>query len=97
MFVVEYPCDQFCRIELEVAGEHGQVTLQQMWAKADEQHQRIHEPEATAEEPAAADEPEALRRPAATVFRSAPGTGTTAPQPSRDRSFRGGSGRGTRR
>jgi hypothetical protein len=78
--VVEYPCDQFCRIEVELSGEHGQVTLQQLRDKADAQHRRIHEPEsAEAEAEDAAEEPvvdpEASRRPAATVFRSAPGRG----------------------
>lgn len=74
MFVVEYPCDRFCRIEVELNGERGQVTLQQMRDKADGMHQRIHEPElAEAEVPVV--DPEAARRPAATVFRSAPGQG----------------------
>ncbi|MEV6598604.1 hypothetical protein AB0M36_17260 [Actinoplanes sp. NPDC051346] len=72
MFVVEYPCDSFCRIEVDLTGEQSHVTLQQMRKKADDLHQREHEPE-----PAAADEPvvdpEAARRPAATVFLSAPG------------------------
>ncbi|MEV4348767.1 hypothetical protein AB0J83_30285 [Actinoplanes sp. NPDC049596] len=78
-FVVEYPCDLFCRIEIEVAGEHSQVTLEQMWAKADEQHRHIHEPDAAAE-PTPAAEPEALRRPAATVFQAAPGGPTESPE-----------------
>jgi hypothetical protein len=76
MFVVEYPCDQFCRIEVDVTGERGQLTLQQMRETADGQHQRIHEPdsaEAEAEAPEA--EQEASGRPAATVFLSAPGRG----------------------
>ena len=74
MFVVEYPCDQFCRIELEMTGERSQVTLQQLWEKADGMHRRIHEPELADAEPPIVDQ-EAARRPAATVFRSAPGRG----------------------
>jgi hypothetical protein len=80
MFVVEFPCDQFCSIEVDVSGERGQLTLQQMREKAEQLHQQIHEPERTeppepaaerAAEPAA--EPESTGRPAATVFLSAPG------------------------
>ncbi|GAB1689758.1 hypothetical protein [Krasilnikovia sp. M28-CT-15] len=74
MFVVEYPCDRFCRVEVDLSGERGQLTLQQMREKADGQHQRIHEPEV-----AETDVPivggEATGRPAATVFLSAPGRG----------------------
>jgi hypothetical protein len=73
-FVVEYPCDRFCRIEVELAGERSQVTLQQMWDQADGLHRRVHEPELTeANEPVV--DQEAARRPWATVFRSAPGRG----------------------
>jgi hypothetical protein len=79
-FVVEYPCDRFCRIEVDLVGERGQITLQQLWEKADELHRRVHEPEAPdGEAEAAPDAPvveqEAMRRPAATVFRSAPERG----------------------
>lgn len=77
MFVVEYPCDRFCRIEVDLSGEHNQVTLQQLREKAEGLHKREHEPEpelAEAEAPAA--EQEATGRPAATVFLSAPGRGT---------------------
>ena len=74
MFVVEYPCDRFCRIEVDLSGEHSQVTLQQMREKADGLHQREHEPElAEAEVPAV--EQESVGRPGATVFLSAPGRG----------------------
>jgi len=73
-FVVEYPCDRFCRIEAELTGERNTVTLQQLWEKADEMHRRIHEPE-LAETKVPVVDPEAARRPAATVFRSAPGRG----------------------
>ena len=73
-FVVEYPCDRFCHIEVELIGERGTVTLQELWEKADGMHRREHEPE-TAEAEAPVVEPEALRRPTATVFRSAPGRG----------------------
>ncbi|WP_203782828.1 hypothetical protein [Paractinoplanes rishiriensis] len=73
-FVVEYPCDQFCRIEVELVGERDEVTLRQLREKADGLHQRVHEPES---EPADAPAPDrdAARRPAATVFRAAPGRG----------------------
>jgi hypothetical protein len=74
MFVVEYPCDRFCRVEVDVTRERGQITLQQMLDKADGQHQRIHEPELTeAETEEAVAEQETSGRPAATVFLSAPG------------------------
>jgi hypothetical protein len=73
-FVVEYPCDRFCRIEVDLGGERNQVTLQQMREKADGLHQRVHEPA-----PEEADLPivdqETTGRPAATVFLSAPGRG----------------------
>jgi hypothetical protein len=82
MFVVEYPCDRFCRIEVELIGERGTITLEQMWEKAEGMHRREHEPEnAESEAGAGADadapvvEQETLRRPAATVFRAAPGQG----------------------
>src|SRR5256885_14461133 len=45
MFVVEYPCDRFCRIEVDLSGERGQLTLQQMREKADGLHRRVHEPD----------------------------------------------------
>jgi len=74
MFVVEYPCDQFCRIEVDVNGEPNGLTLQQMRAKADQLHQLEHEPEpGVADAPVA--EQDAVGRPAATVFLSAPGRG----------------------
>jgi hypothetical protein len=74
MFVVEYPCDRFCRIEVDLSGERSQVTLQQLREKADGLHQRVHEPEfAEADEPIV--DQEAAGRPAATVFLSAPGQG----------------------
>ena len=74
MFVVEYPCDRFCRIEVDLSGERGQVTLQQMREKADGLHQRIHEPELAETDVPIVDE-DAAGRPAATVFLSAPGRG----------------------
>ena len=77
MFVVEYPCDLFCHIEVDVSGETGQVTLQQLQKAADTLHQREHEP--ALGDSAPADEPvvdqHASGRPAATVFLSAPGRG----------------------
>lgn len=78
MFVVEYPCDQFCRVEVDVSDEHGRATLQQLREKADGMHQRIHEPEPSEpSEPSAPGAPtveqETAGRPAATVFLSAPG------------------------
>jgi hypothetical protein len=72
MFVVEYPCDRFCRIEVDLSGERGQVTLQQMREKADGLHHRIHEPDLAERDTSVAAQ-EAAGRPAATVFRSAPG------------------------
>lgn len=74
MFVVEYPCDRFCRIEVDLSGERGQVTLQQMREKADGLHQRIHEPELVETDVPIVDQ-DAAGRPAATVFLSAPGRG----------------------
>jgi len=74
MFVVEYPCDRFCRIEVDLSGERGQVTLQQMREKADGLHQRIHEPE-VGETDVSIVEQDTAGRPAATVFLSAPGRG----------------------
>lgn len=71
--VVEYPCDQFCRIEVDLSGERGQVTLQQLREKADGLHQREHEPEHAETDAPAAPDQEAAGRPAATVFLSAPG------------------------
>jgi len=77
MFVVEYPCDRFCRIEVDLSKEHSQVTLQKMREKAEESHRRIHEPEAAeaAEAGAPIADQEPTGRPAATVFLSAPGRG----------------------
>jgi hypothetical protein len=72
-FVVEYPCDQFCRIEVELTSERGEVTLQQLREKADGLHRREHEPEPAAAAPVV--DQETPRRPAATLFRSAPGSG----------------------
>ncbi len=74
IFVVEYPCDQFCRIEVDLNGEPDRLTLQQMRAKAEELHQLEHEPAAT-EAAAPIVEPESMGRPSATVFLSAPGRG----------------------
>ncbi|MFI6070374.1 hypothetical protein ACIA5C_02150 [Actinoplanes sp. NPDC051343] len=74
-FVVEYPCDQFCRIEVDLSGERGQFTLQQMLEKAEKSHQLVHEPERAEDDQPAAEPPEATARPAATVFLSAPGRG----------------------
>jgi len=71
MFVVEYPCDRFCRIEVDLSSERGQLTLQQIREKADGLHQREHEPDlAERDAPVAS---ETAGRPAATVFLSAPG------------------------
>lgn len=74
VFVVEYPCDRFCRIEVELSGERSHVTLQQLWEKADGLHRRVHEPQLAEADVPVVDQ-EASRRPAATVFRSAPGRG----------------------
>jgi hypothetical protein len=72
MFVVEYPCDRFCRIEVDLTGEPGQVTLQQMWEKADGLHRRVHDPDLAERDDSTAAQ-ETAGRPAATVFLSAPG------------------------
>lgn len=74
MLVVEYPCDRFCRIEVDLTGERGQATLQQLRDKADGLHERVHEPAGGEAAPQVV-EPEATGRPAATVFLSAPGRG----------------------
>jgi len=74
MFVVEYPCDRFCRIEVDLSGERSHVTLQQLREKADGLHQREHQPELAEAGPPVVDQ-EAAGRPAATVFLSAPGRG----------------------
>jgi len=76
MFVVEYSCDRFCRIEVDLSDERGQLTLQHMRDQADGLHRRVHEPElAEQDAPVAAPvvAPEAAGRPAATVFLAAPG------------------------
>ena len=78
MFVVEYPCDRFCRIEVDLGGERGQVTLQQLWERADGQHQQEHEPESAGAEAgtdASPAEPEPAGRPSTSLFLSAPGQG----------------------
>jgi hypothetical protein len=74
MLIVEYPCDRFCRIEVDLSGERSQATLQQMREKADGMHQRVHVPEG-GEAPTPVVDREATGRPAATVFLSAPGRG----------------------
>jgi hypothetical protein len=84
MFVVEYPCDQFCRIEIDLSAEREQVTLRQLRDKADEAHQRAHAPETgetgeTGEADAPAAAQESVGRPAATVFLSAPGSSASSP------------------
>ncbi|MEU4618525.1 hypothetical protein AB0G04_00905 [Actinoplanes sp. NPDC023801] len=91
MLVVEYPCDRFCRIELDLSGERGQITLQQLRDKADKSHQREHEPEAAeaAEAEAPAAHQETAGRPAATVFLSAPGRDLSAPGRDTDQRRRG--------
>ena len=100
MLVVEYPCDRFCRIEVDVTGERGQATLQQLRDQAEILHQRAHEP-VGGETGTPVTEAEPAGRPAATVFLSAPGGGGSAPEhghstPRRggSTSGRGGSGRG---
>jgi hypothetical protein len=76
MFVVEYRCDRFCRIEVDLSGEPGQVTLQQMREKADGLHHRVHNPDAAepdaAEPDASTAAPETAGRAPATVFLAAP-------------------------
>ena len=72
-FVVEYPCDQFCRIEVDLTRERGNLTLQQMWDKADAQHRPIHAPEEKEETPVATED--GRQRPATDLFRAAPSRG----------------------
>ncbi|GGK28909.1 hypothetical protein GCM10010124_22090 [Pilimelia terevasa] len=72
MFVVEFPCDLFCRIEVDLSGESSQVTLQQLRVKADGLHRQVHEPELAETDAAVADQ-DAAKRPSTTVFLSAPG------------------------
>jgi len=74
MFVAEYPCDRFCRIEVDLSDAHSQMTLQQMREKADALHQRVHHPELAEADVPVVDQ-EAAGRPAATVFLSAPQRG----------------------
>ena len=74
MLVVEYPCDQFCRIEVDLCGEPAQATVHQIREKADGLHQRVHEP-GRGEATTPVVDQEATGRPAATVFLSAPGRG----------------------
>ena len=95
MLVVEYPCDRFCRIEVDLSAERSQVTLQQLREKADQLHRRVHEPE-----PAEADQEipkkEASGSPAATVFLSAPGRGGNSDvEPGSRLQGRAGRGRGS--
>jgi hypothetical protein len=95
MFVVEYPCDRFCRIEVDLTSERGQVTLQQMREKAEGLHRRVHEPDlADTDAEAAVVAPETAGRPAATVFLSAPGRAGDRSTPGRtgDRSAHGRAG-----
>jgi hypothetical protein len=70
-FVVEYPCNRFCRIEADLSGERSHVTLQQMRDKADRLHQQVHEPKLAETDVPIVDQT-AAGRPAATVFLSAP-------------------------
>ncbi len=41
-FVAEFPCDRHCRVELDMAEHHEQVTHRQLLAAADLEHDRIH-------------------------------------------------------
>jgi hypothetical protein len=45
LFVAEYPCDRFCRIELDLS-EVGNLrfTFAQMRRRADDEHKRLHAP-----------------------------------------------------
>jgi hypothetical protein len=74
MLVVEYPCDRFCRIEVDLNSERSQATLHQLREKADGLHQQVHEPERGDAGTPVVDQ-EATGRPAATIFLSAPGRG----------------------
>ncbi|MEV7624803.1 hypothetical protein [Actinoplanes sp. NPDC089786] len=72
VLVVEYPCEQFCRIEVDLSGEQSGVTLKQLREKADTAHERVHNPDSAEPAEPIADEP-VTGRPAATIFLSAPG------------------------
>lgn len=41
-FVAEYPCDRFCRIEVDLDDTHAGFTLRQMREVAGVEHQRVH-------------------------------------------------------
>lgn len=42
VFVVEYPCELHCSVELDLSDMHKQFTLRQMWQGADHQHEKAH-------------------------------------------------------
>lgn len=42
VFAVEYPCDRFCRVEVDLAGIHKRFTRNQMRQLADSEHDRLH-------------------------------------------------------
>ena len=43
-FVVEFPCNLHCRVEVDLTGVHLGFTHRQMLASADDDHKRLHEP-----------------------------------------------------
>lgn len=43
-FVVEYPCDLHCRVEIDLADHHARVTHRQMRDWAEVEHKARHEP-----------------------------------------------------
>jgi hypothetical protein len=43
-FVVEYPCETHCRIEVDLAGTHLRFTLRQMQQLANIEHDKAHRP-----------------------------------------------------
>jgi hypothetical protein len=46
VFLVDYPCERHCQVELDLTDMHKQFTLRQMWASADHQHGLRHKPAA---------------------------------------------------
>lgn len=45
LFVAEYPCDRFCRIEVDLSEvDNLRFTYAQMQRRTDDEHQRLHAP-----------------------------------------------------
>lgn len=43
-FMVAYPCDKHCVVEVDVSDAHSRYTVRQMREKADVEHKRRHGP-----------------------------------------------------